>query len=281
MNLPFITATISTSMVLLLIGLTALLYVSAGRLSSNLREDMKIEVVVKEGASDSEITAMQKEISGAVYVKECSFISKADALEDMSQQMGMNPAEFLDYNPFYASFQLTLNSGYANADSLAWIEPQLLKMKEVRELNYQRELMDTINSNIMRISAVLLVLALLLALVSTSLINNTIKLTIYAQRFLLHSMKLVGAKWSYIRRPFILKNIWIGILAALLACLVIFFGLKFGMGKEPVLASLMSPELLTPVFVTVFAVGILITMLCSLASVNRFLRMKSGELYYI
>ena len=130
-------------------------------------------------------------------------------------------------------------------------------------------------------AGILLILALILSLVSFTLINNTIKLTIYSQRFILYSMKLVGAKWSFIRKPFIQRNLWIGLASAFLTCIIIWYGLKIGLKYEPWLIMLSEPRIIIPVFIVVTLIGLLITGLCALHSVNRFLRMKSGELHYV
>lgn len=280
-DLLFVTASISTALVLFLIGIITSLLLSAGKFSSELREEMTLELVLDDGLGQNETEHLKGRLSQTPYIKECIYISKEDALQDMSIEMGVDPSEFLQYNPFYASFSISLNADYANRDSLAIILPVLNGLPQVKEVNYQHELIDSLNSNIRKVSIVLAVLTILLALISITLINNTIKLTIYSLRFILYSMKLVGAKWSFIRRPFIRKNLRIGIVSALLACAGMWGMLKLCIKYEPGIATLLDKEMLIPVFGVIFIAGILITWLCALASVNRFLRMKSGELYYI
>ncbi len=280
-DLLFITAAISTSLVLFLIGIITFLLLSAGRLSNNIREEMTVEVVLNDPLEQSDITDLMRSLQGEPFTKSCTYVSKEEALKEMSAEMGVDPSEFLQYNPFYASLSLQLKAEYANHDSLSAIIPAIQSDKRVHELNYQRELLDAVNDNITKVTAVLTVIALLLALISITLISNTIKLTIYSQRFILYSMKLVGAKWSFIRRPFIWRNLWIGIVAAVLACLMIWFGLHLGIRYEPGLAALHDRDLMLVVFGVMFVAGLLITWLCSLSSVNRFLKMKSGELHYI
>lgn len=277
----FITACISTSLVLVLIGVITLMLSTAQELSSQLREKMTVEVVLKEGAEEQAVAQLAKTLKNAHFTKECTYVSKDDALADMTEAMGVDPSEFLEYNPFYASLSLQLQSEYAVNDSLLLIEKEILKSPVVREVNYQRELLDLVNENIRKVTAVFLVLALLLMLISFTLINNTIKLTIYSQRFLLYSMKLVGAKWSFIKKPFILRNISIGIVSAIIACGMIYGGIRLGMKYEPAVSQLLNPMLLGIVCAVVMTVGIIITWLCASMSVNKFLRMKSGELYYI
>ena len=280
-DLLFITACISTSLVLLLIGIVALLLLTANDLSRHLKQEMTVEVILKESITDAQFKTLRNRIEKAPYCSVCSFISKDDALKDMTKAMGTDPSLFLEYNPFYASLNVRLEADYACNDSLKVIEKKISAMEGVREVTWQKDLLDIINSNIRKVAGILLALALILSLVSFTLINNTIKLTIYSQRFILYSMKLVGAKWSFIRKPFIRRNLWIGLASAMLTCIMLWYGLKLGQKYEPWLVMLTESRIIIPVFITVALIGMLITGLCALHSVNRFLRMKSGELHYV
>ena len=280
-DLLFITACISTSLVLLLIGIVALLLLTASDLSRHLKQEMTVEVILKESITDTQLSTLRRSIEASPYCAVCSYISKDDALKDMTKAMGTDPSQFLEYNPFYASLNIRVEADYACNDSLKVIEKKIAAMEGVREVTWQKDLLDIINSNIRKVAGLLLVLAMILSLVSFTLINNTIKLTIYAQRFVLYSMKLVGAKWSFIRKPFISRNLWIGFTSAVLTCIIIWYGLKIGLKYEPWLVMLAEPRIIIPVFAVVMLIGLLITGLCALHSVNRFLRMKSGELHYV
>ena len=280
-DLLFVTACISTSLVLLLIGIVALLLLTAGDLSRHLKQEMTVEVILKESITDTQFSSLRRSIEASPYCAACSFISKDDALENMTKAMGIDPSQFLEYNPFYASLTVRLEADYACSDSLKNIEKIISSKEGVREVTWQKDLLDIINSNIRKVAVILLILAIILSLVSFTLINNTIKLTIYSQRFILYSMKLVGAKWSFIRKPFITRNMWIGLVSALLSCIIIWYGLKLGLKYEPWLIMLAEPRIIIPVFAVVTLIGLLITGVCALHSVNRFLRMKSGELHYV
>ena len=280
-DLLFITACISTSLVLILVGTWVFMVVGADRISRYIKENMRVEVVLSEGCSASDRLALEEKISAQKYCNSLEYISKDRALETMTQALGVNPVDFLDYNPFYASYNLTLHSDYANNDSLAHIEQNLLDERIVFDVNYQKQLINIVEDNINKISVILLCIALLFSLVSFSLINNTIKLTIYSQRFLLYSMKLVGAKWSFIRRPFLRRNVMVGAISSIVSCGIIYAALVILSNWEPMVGILMNPHLLGVVFVAVLAVGMFITWLCAFCSVNKFLRMKSGELYCI
>ena len=280
-DLLFITACISTSLVLLLIGIVALLLLTANDLSRHLKQEMTVEVILKESITDTQLSTLRRSIETSPYCAVCSYISKEDALKDMTKAMGTDPSQFLEYNPFYASLNIRVEADYACNDSLKLIEKKIAAQEGVREVTWQKDLLDIINSNIRKVAGLLLVLAMILSLVSFTLINNTIKLTIYAQRFVLYSMKLVGAKWSFIRKPFISRNLWIGFTSAVLTCIIIWYGLKIGLKYEPWLIMLAEPRIIIPVFAVVMLIGLLITGICALHSVNRFLRMKSGELHYV
>ena len=280
-DLLFITACISTSLVLLLIGIVALLLLTANDLSRHLKQEMTVEVILKESITDTQLSTLRRSIETSPYCAVCSYISKEDALKDMTKAMGTDPSQFLEYNPFYASLIIRLEADYASNDSIKVIEKKIAAQDGVREVTWQKDLLDIINSNIRKVAGLLLILAMILSLVSFTLINNTIKLTIYAQRFVLYSMKLVGAKWSFIRKPFISRNLWIGFTSAVLTCIIIWYGLKIGLKYEPWLIMLAEPRIIIPVFAVVMLIGLLITGICALHSVNRFLRMKSGELHYV
>ncbi|MDE6799050.1 MAG: cell division protein FtsX, partial [Phocaeicola sp.] len=191
------------------------------------------------------------------------------------------PAEFLGYNPFTASIEIKLNADYANSDSISWIEQKIMKNKKVMEINYPQDLLDAVNSNIRKISLLLLGLAALLTLISFALINNTIRLAIYSKRFLIHTMKLVGASWGFIRRPFLVRNIWIGILAAAMADAAL-IGMAYGLVRyEPELIEIITPITMLMVMGAVFVFGVVITFMCAYISINKYLRMKASALYYI
>ena len=280
-DLLFITSCISTSLVLTLIGLITLLLLTARDISKKFRQEMTVEVILKDDINESQLSSLSMKIKNSPYCESLTSITKEDALKEMSEAMGTDPSMFLEYNPFYASLNIRLKEEYTVNDSLTLIARELASAGGVKDVTWQKELLDTMNDNIRKLAIILIVLALVLALISLTLIRNTIKLTIYSQRFILYSMKLVGARWSFIRRPFVKRNLLIGLLSAILACLAIYGGLRFGISREPWLSVLLEKRIIATVALVVTATGLLITYLCALASVNRFLRMKSGELHYI
>ena len=280
-DIQFVTACISTSLVLLLLGTVTLVVLSAKSLSNHIRENLELSLLLNDNITEKEANNIIAYAQGQPYTKEIHYISKEDILAEQTASMGIDPTEFLGYNPYTASIEIKLKADYANTDSIIPIKNKLMRYTQIREITYPSELMDNVNDNIRKISAVLLTLALALSLISFALINNTIKLTIYSQRFLLHTMKLVGASWGFIRRPFLLRNMGIGIISGILANGLIAGNIYLLLRYEPQMAYLFTLPTLAIVGGCVMLFGLIITLLCAYISINRFLRMKAGDLYYI
>ena len=280
-NMQFITSSISTTLVLLLLGMVVFFVLSTNNLSTYVRENIGITVLVSDDMKEPEALNFQKTLNEKTYVKESVYISKEQALKEQTEAMGTDPAEFLGYNPFTASIEIKLNAQYANSDSIAWIEKEILTNKKVMEVSYPQNLIDSVNRNIQKVSFFLLGLAALLSLISFALINNTIRLAIYSKRFLIHTMKLVGASWGFIRRPFLVRNVWIGVLAGVMADTIL-LGMAYMLVKyEPQLIEIITPNTLLIVMASVFIFGLAITFLCAYISINKYLRMKASALYFI
>lgn len=276
-NMQFITSSISTTLVLLLLGMVVFFVLSANNLSDYVRENIGFTVLVSDDMKEAEALKFQQRLNAEAYVKESVYISKEQALKEQTEAMGTDPAEFLGYNPFTASIEIKLNAAYANSDSIAWIEKEILAEKKVMEVSYPQDLLDSVNRNIQRVSLFLIGLAGLLTLISFALINNTIRLAVYSKRFLIHTMKLVGAGWGFIRRPFLVRNVWVGILAALLADALL-MGMAYMLVRyEPQLIEIITPSSLLMVMTSVFVFGVVITWLCAYVSISKYLRMKASE----
>jgi cell division transport system permease protein len=278
-DMQFITSCISTTMVLMLLGMVVFFVLSAGNLSVYVRENISFSALLSDDMKETEILKFQKTLDAQPYVKSTTYISKEQALREETEAMGTDPQEFIGYNPFTASIEINLNSAYANADSLAWVEQEIMKKGKVIEIVYPEALIDTVNRNVQKISIILLGLATLLMVISFSLINNTIRLTIYAKRFLIHTMKLVGADWWFIRRPFLVRNLWVGIVSGLLANGLLLAGGYWLVKYEPQLIQIINTDMMLIVMAAVMGFGIVITVLCAYFSINRYLRMKTDTLY--
>lgn len=280
-DLQFITSTISITMVLLLLGVVVFFVLGAHNLSVYVKENLNVSIILSDEMGESGIMKLQKKLDGEKFVKSTEYISKREALNELKEAMGADPEEFLGHNPFPASIEVKLHSDYANTDSLAHIEKYLEAIPNVQEVSYQKDLINAVNENIRNISLLLLGLAVILTLVSFALINNTIRLTIYSKRFLIHTMKLVGASWGFIRRPFLLRNLWIGILSGVIANVVLGSASYWLLTFQPDLREVITPRLLLQMGGAVLAFGLLITWLCAYISINKFLKMKASSLYYI
>ena len=280
-DMQFITSSISTTLVLLLLGLVVFFVLTAHNMSVYVRENISFSVLISEDMKEADILKLQKKLNQEPFVKQSEYISKKQALKEQTEAMGTDPEEFLGYNPFTASLEIKLHSDYANSDSIAKIEKMIKKNSNIQDVLYRKELIDAVNENIRNISLVLLALAVVLTFISFALINNMIRLAIYSKRFLIHTMKLVGASWSFIRGPFLRKNVWSGVLAGMLADAILMGTAYWAVTYEQELIQVITPEVMLIVCGSVLVFGIVITWLCAYISMNKYLRMKANTLYYI
>lgn len=281
LNVQFITSSISTTLVLLLLGLVVFFVLTAHNLSIYVRENISFSVLISDDMKEADILKLQKKLEKEPFVKTSEYISKKQALKEQTEAMGTDPQEFLGYNPFTASLEIKLHSDYANSDSIAKIEKMIKKNTNIQDVLYRKELIDAVNENIRNISLALLGLAVVLTFISFALINNMIRLGIYSKRFLIHTMKLVGASWSFIRSPFLRSNVWSGVLAAVLADIILISAAHWAVTYEQELAQIITPQVMLLVCGSVLVFGITITWLCAYFSINKYLKMKANDLYYI
>jgi len=272
---------ISTTMVLVLLGLVVFSVLTAHNLSNYVKENLTVTVMLGDTVSVNDAHRLCRDLYHRPYARNIDYVSKEQALKEQTAAMGSDPSEFLGMNPFVATLELQLKSDYANRDSLRWIAKELADNPKVTDVAYQEDLMDKVNLNLQKVSVVLLVLAALLTFISYSLISNAVRLGVYSRRFLIHTMKLVGASWSFIRRPFMRDGLIVGIVAALLACLVLGGAFWTLYRYEPNLTAVVTWQVLAITATSVFLFGLVITLLCSYISVNRFLRMRARDLYKI
>ncbi len=277
-----ITLCISTTMVLVLLGLVVLSVLTTRNLSNYVRENLTITVMLSDSITAEDGMSYGEMLKQKPYIKEVSYISKEQALEEQTEAMGSDPSEFLGVNPFVATLEMNMVANYANADSLRKIANELKKdTKRVTDVAYQEDLTERMNTNLQRASFILLALALLLIIVSYSLISNSVRLDIYSRRFTIHTMKLVGASWSFIRKPFLNRAIGIGLAASLLACCVM-AGVLYSLYRyQPGIDQIIGPQELIITAVSIVVAGFFIVLFCTYWSVSKFLRMTAGEIYKI
>lgn len=280
-GMQLVTLCISTSMVLVLLGLVVFSVLTSHNLSQWVKENLTVTVMLKDEVTSNEAKLLCRDLYHRPYSRNIDYISREQALKEQSEAMGSDPSEFLGINPFSATLELQMKSDYANRDSLKWISAELKKNAKVADVTYQVDLMDRVNSNLTKVNILLLVIAGLLTFISFSLISNTVRLSVYSRRFLIHTMKLVGASWGFIRRPFMKNGLVVGILAALIAIGVLggcVYGLYY---YEPNMMTIITWRELAITAGAVLLFGIIITTVSSYISVNKFLRMSAGELYKI
>ena len=280
-DMQFVTSSISTTLVLLLLGLVVFFVLGAHNLSVYVKENINFSIIISDDMKETDILKLQKRLDKEVFVRSTEYISKKQALREQIEAMGTDPQDFLGYNPLHASIEVKLHSDYANTDSIAKIEKEIKKNTNVQEVRYQEDLINMVNENIRNISLMLLGLAVLLAFISFALINNTIRLTIYSKRFLIHTMKLVGATSGFIRRPFVKYNIVSGIFASILAILMLTGALYYLQNELKGFIQILDMQTLLLVYVAVFALGIVLSVIATIFAVNKYLRMGVDKLYYI
>ena len=276
-----LTTVISISLVLFLIGVTTMLGLLANELSVYVRENLSLSIVMNENVKEVDAQKLQKMLDASPFVKSTEYIDKNRAIKELSDELGEDPATFLGYNPLLASLEIKLHSEYANNDSIAKIDANLRKMSQVKEVIYQKNLIQAVNDNVSRITAFLLGVSVLLLLISIALISNTVRLSIYAKRFLIHAMRLVGATGGFIRKPFLLQGLLTGFISALLA-MGMLSALLFSFQTElSAIITLESLDFLLVSFFVMILFGVLITFLSTYFSVNRYLRLKLNDMYYL
>lgn len=276
----YVTSTISMTLLLFLLGILFLVVVNAGQLAKYVREKIGFTLILHDDVREIEAIRLQKLLNTERYVKTTNYINKETAAEEFKEQLGEDFTGFLGFNPLFSSIEVKLLASYTNPDSIASLEKEFLSFPEVKEVFYQKNLVSLINKNLKRIGLILLIFSSLLLVIFTALMNNTIRFSIFNQRFTINTMQLVGAKRSFIRRPFVQRSIFWGIIGALLADLLIL--LVFYVFRNELNDFVNQVNLLvngvTFVFLIVF--GIIVSWLSTHIAVNKFLRLKFDELFY-
>jgi len=262
-----------------MLGLLALTVFHAKKLSDYVRENIGFRVYIKEDAPVEDIILLQKRLNAKAFVKTSEYISPEQAARELTAELGEDFIDFLGYNPLPPSIDLRVRAVYANVDSLELIESTLMQEPVVKEVFYQKSLVQLINKNIRRISYVLLGFSGLLLLIAMALINNTIRLSVYSKRFIIRTMKLVGATRGFIGRPFIIRGILQGLYSAILAIILLCVILYFLMKQVPELVNLYDLYLYLAVFGLVIIIGMFLAWISTYFAVRKYLKMKEDDLY--
>jgi cell division transport system permease protein len=276
----YLTLIISVSLVLFLLGILGLVLINARELSDYFRESLSFSVMLDDNAKEADIRMLQKDLDAKHYVKSTDYISKDEAAAKMKDELGEDFISFLGDNPLPPSIDVYLYSVYTSPDSVATIEKYILEYPFVKEVYYQESLLFLINENVNKISLFLLVLSSFLFVIALTIINNTIRLSIYSRRFIIRTMQLVGATRSFIRKPFLLQSAVNGLIAALVAMLLL-LGLLYLIEEEFfMMFTFESTRLLFLLGISIIITGVLINIISTIFSVNRYLSISEDKLYY-
>ncbi len=276
----YATLVVSVSLVLFLLGILGIVLINASQLSDYFREKLAFTIMLKEDAREADIRMLQKELDAKPYVKMTEYIPKDRAAEKLRDELGEDFLDFLGYNPLMPVIDVYLQARYTHPDSVIKLEKVIAEYPVVDEFYYEESVLNLINENVSKISVFLLVISLLLFLIALTIINNTIRLSIYSKRFLINTMQLIGANRSFIRKPFLLKSLFFGFLASLIA-----IGLLMGLMHliEMEFFTLLTYEninLFLLLCLALAAAGVLINGISTFFAINRYLDMHEDKLYY-
>lgn len=280
-NLHF-TSTVSISLVLFVIGLIVSLYLTTHYFTMKSKENVSLSVILNDSISDGDLARLERYLDATVYAKEVVYISRDSALKEHIAAIGEDPSEFLGYNPLSASLEVFLNAEYANVDSISSvILPRLQVFEGITEVTYQKDMLELLNNNVNKLSLVLSVIAFVMLFISIVLINNTIRLSIYSKRFIINTMQLVGAKNSFIRRPFVRRSIMNSLIATFLSLSMLGGAVYLVQIQMGVSVNLYHGQIVVPVAIIIFIISLIINYIATVAAVNRYLRMRTEQLYFI
>ncbi|MCB0400775.1 MAG: permease-like cell division protein FtsX [Flavobacteriales bacterium] len=277
----YLTTVISISLVLFMLGLLGLIILNARQISNHVKENIGFSIILNKDVKDKdqEIKHIKDLLDAEPYAKEVTYVDPDVAAQEFQETLGEDFVKFIGENPLLPSFDVKLHAEYANPDSLAKIEAGLIENTKIKEVFYQPDLVDAVNTNMQKIGLYLLGFSGLLLLIAMALINNTIRLSIYSKRFVIKTMQLVGARHSFIRRPFVIRGIGNGIVAAFIAIGLIITFLYYLQKQFPELIDFKNIELYGALFIIVIILGIIISWISTNLAVRKYLRIETGDLY--
>jgi cell division transport system permease protein len=270
---------VSIMLVLFMLGLLGLILLHGKKLSDYVRENISVTVMMKDNISDDMILNFRQKLEKSGYVKSSKYITREQAAAELSKDLGEDFVKFLGYNPLPATVDVYLKSSYANSDSLVKIEKKIMASNLVREVVYQKSMVDEINSNIRNLGFILGGFSIILLIVAVILINNTIKLSIYSKRFLIRSMQLVGATQYFISKPFIVRSLIHGLISGVVAIGLLIAVLAYAQNRVPEIKQLQDTVQFAVFYGLIIILGVLLSGLSTFISVRRFLHMKTDYLY--
>lgn len=284
-----ITSTLSCMLVLMLMGLTVLSVLAAGNFKEYLRENLTLTLTLggtneallgHDQNTPAQTTMMLATLKSENFVREVKLTTADEVLQQQTPVIGGDPLEFLGFNPFYNEIEIGLNPDYANPDSIERIVRHLtVKYPLVSEVNYEHDMVQNLSTNVRKLNIILLGLSGILLVILFTLINNMVHLTIYGNRHLIHTMKLVGASWDFIRRPFLLRSLWMGLASGIGAVLLLLCALQWVFSIDASLHQFITSGDILNMSLVVILVGLLLLLLCTFVSVTHFIRMRGGRIH--
>jgi len=276
----YFSVVLSIGLVLFLLGLLGLLVLNAKKVADHFKEQVTVTVFLKDSAKDVEIKQLEKSLAMADYVKSTAFISKEQAAEFMKAESGEDFMDFLGNNPLKNSIDVNLKADFVTSEKLQIIADEALAKNFVEEVSYDNVLVNLMNDNVKKISFWVLLLSALFTLIAVLLINSSIRLAVYSKRFTIKTMQMVGATKRFIRKPFILRSVKLGVIGAVIALIGMALVLYFIDKTFPELELLSKPILIIALFIFVFLLGIFITWISTFFATQRFLNLNTDKLYY-
>ncbi|ADV48361.1 FtsX-like permease family protein [Cellulophaga sp. E16_2] len=276
----YFSVVLSIGLVLFLLGILGLLVLNTKKLADHFKEQITISVFLKDNAKQVEIDQLQKSLVMAAYTKAATYVSKEEAAAQHSEDIGENFQDFLGYNPLKNSIDVQLNADFVTPEQLEEIATEITTKGYVEEVSYDKPLIGLLNENVKRISFWILVASSIFTFIAVLLINSSIRLSIYSKRFIIKTMQMVGATKVFIRKPFIWTNIKLGLLGAILAMLALAGVLYYVNENFPELGLMEDPIILLILFSSVFILGLLISLISTYFATQRFLNLRTDELYY-
>ncbi|MBP9186441.1 MAG: permease-like cell division protein FtsX [Bacteroidia bacterium] len=278
-KVSYLPSIISIAMVLFMLGLFGIILINGNKLQQYLKENFQLTVFFKEDVPETEVQRIMANIQQQEYTKRAVFVSKQQAAEQFSKEIGQDFVGFLGFNPLLPSIELFLKSGFTSANQLKTVDIELRRNPEVQEVVYQQNILDEINKNVSTLGTILIALSIIFLIISITLINNTIRLNLYARRFIIKSMQMVGATHGFIIKPFVFKSVLHGLYGGIIACLLL-GGVLYALptwisGIEELYENTQFAIL----FGVVILVGIIISMISSAISTNHYLKLKIDDLY--
>jgi cell division transport system permease protein len=278
-KVSYLPSIISISLVLFMLGLFGIILINGNKLSEHIRENFQLTIFFQPNAHEADILRIRQDLEASESTRLATYVSSDEAAKKFTEEIGQDFVSFLGFNPLLPSIELFLKAGYTTPEKITEIDTQIRRNKEVQDIVYQKPIIEELNRNIRTIASVLIALSLVFLLIAVTLINNTIRLHLYARRFIIKSMQMVGATHWFIIRPFAVKSLLHGLYGGMIACILLgglLYALPYWITN---VSAFYDIEQFAILFAVVIIAGIIFSMISSMISTNHYLRMKIDDLY--